>query len=851
MQGSTTVDRYHNMCSLPPLLTHCSTHWPWYNIQTLMPLLYKHTGALRVGDVHRFVLTYTPEDPLASLGSQLHVRVKNIENVLMNSAHIAGPYMLYCDIRSSEYHHNKPCFITADQPVYESNLLPGNSLVHALTLHRLQDKYVWIVDIISQIVFSTSAEINFEFIMASDLQNIHKNHSDLKNGNFTPNTLSIQHLTTLDIWNKPPRSLTDPIHLVILTHGLHSNASADMFYIKEQIEAMSKQTGENIVIRAYLGNACKTERGVKYLGRRLAEFVANESLEGLNDKAEKISFISHSLGGPVQTFAVSYINFNYPEFFTKIQPENFITLASPLLGISNENPAYVKVFLKFGIVGKTGQDLNLDGMQPLLLLLPSEPTRKILKRFKRRTVYANVLNDGIVPLRTSALLYLDWKALTKVYAALNIHGTNPPETKQEERRDEQDAGMRVPTESSEISDNIYISKPAENTEDRTSEIPVNLRNELTQQRLNGNDNNDDDDDHEYTYGISDILGGIRSRVQSTIGYCIPNLQAPKTTHKYSYFQTEDDEIDGSVSAGSGNGVQGGNTTTDRIKEVMTSIPKSSVITSLKKVILPPSPSTKYINDPKSRYDVILHDKIYTPDMIPKKHTLLSKNVIISQLEQNKRHRYFEEKIARRWHQGMSWRKVLVYLQPDAHNNMVVRRRFSNAYGWQVIDHLVEEHFGEKSFKGEDVYKWKITSRQDKFVELDETELDELNGKFKKVMGKEYVKEAKKHGVSNDTADTPTPTPTPTSTDMGTPEQGENYGKWLNESTSGYYDGPTGVFNTVNEEMLAWKKTIMDGVGVSGADPYPNPGPEGGEDEGEGEDIGVGADIAEMVAMRNS
>lgn len=54
----------------------------------------------------------------------------------------------------------------------------------------------------------------------------------------------------------------------------------------------------------------------------------------------------------------------------------------------------------------------------------------------------------------------------------------------------------------------------------------------------------------------------------------------------------------------------------------------------------------------------------------------------------------EEKIARAYHADMAWRKVLVSLEPDAHNNMIVRRMFANAYGWPVVRHVVETHFGE-------------------------------------------------------------------------------------------------------------------------------------------------------------
>lgn len=56
----------------------------------------------------------------------------------------------------------------------------------------------------------------------------------------------------------------------------------------------------------------------------------------------------------------------------------------------------------------------------------------------------------------------------------------------------------------------------------------------------------------------------------------------------------------------------------------------------------------------------------------------------------------EEKIARAYHRDMPWRKVLVRLEPDAHNNIIVRRPFTNAYGWAVIKHLVDTHFAHSN-----------------------------------------------------------------------------------------------------------------------------------------------------------
>jgi len=56
----------------------------------------------------------------------------------------------------------------------------------------------------------------------------------------------------------------------------------------------------------------------------------------------------------------------------------------------------------------------------------------------------------------------------------------------------------------------------------------------------------------------------------------------------------------------------------------------------------------------------------------------------------------EEKIARGYHRDLSWRKVLVKLEPDAHNNIFVRRMFVNAYGWPVVKHLVDAHFSDSA-----------------------------------------------------------------------------------------------------------------------------------------------------------
>ncbi|GME74031.1 unnamed protein product [Ambrosiozyma monospora] len=694
--------------------------------------LYRSHHSIKIGGTHRFIITYIPqnnegkdedhEQSLDFLNQSLFVKIKNVEFLPLRAAYIAGPYVLYVDICSEDYHSDKPCFITADQPKYDPNLAAGQSICAELSLHTLKEKYVWVVDVQSQILFSTSNDVHYEIMVGLDQDKLHRHNFGDSTGKFS-SKLDVQFIPTVDLWNKPPPFQNDNVHLVVLTHGLHSNSTADMFYLKEKIEQMSEKTGDNICVRAYTGNVCKTERGIKYLGRRVAEWLIHEVTPTLN--ISKISFIAHSLGGPTQTFAISYIQHNYPNFFDSYQLENLIYLASPLLGISNENPAYVKMALSFGIVGKTGMDLNLQGSKPLLLLLPSDNTRKVLKKFKRRTLYANTLNDGIVPLRTSALVFLDWKGLGKVYEALKAQNSLNP-------------------------DALPITAPSSNN--GVAEIPSNMENrdrgsqEHDRQQANNHTQSSEDDN----FGLDDISNTIKNKllypVQNVLGYYVPLLQPTpvKKSKKYVRYQTRTDEaasIDSNADSDKNNSdsqlkdpaqstsmvkndpsLQSKVTTIGSIfknkqssneskfnkaAEKMVKIPHTNVIESMTNVLLQPTPPMKFLMDPNSRKNVILHDKIYKPDSIPRRTLPRTTTTMLDSLDPGKRHKILEERIARRWHKGMTWRKVLVNLLPDAHNNMVVRRKFANAYGWPVIDHLVEEHFGEKAFKGEDYanYEW--------------------------------------------------------------------------------------------------------------------------------------------------
>nr|CAG8531995.1 8372_t:CDS:2 [Entrophospora candida] len=118
-------------------------------------------------------------------------------------------------------------------------------------------------------------------------------------------------------------------------------------------------------------------------------------------------------------------------------------------------------------------------------------------------------------------------------------------------------------------------------------------------------------------------------------------------------------------------------------DVPVSFRSSSLHFHVRISLSPPDVSSDHIDRSiKNSYSSILHDKIYTPDEISSQF-LSSSN--------DNDNNSIEEKIARCWHSDMSWRKVILYIEGDAHTNVVVRRKWLNVAGWKVIQHLLDQH----------------------------------------------------------------------------------------------------------------------------------------------------------------
>lgn len=873
---------------------------------------------------------------------------------------------------------------------------------------REDDRSVtWIIEIASQILFSNSAAVHFEVLVGRDERSLELGFAAVAgHGHGAPGQL-LDHKDkgrthqanpqkgvyskavklvcedTEALWDKPTlpkkedihngkrredrkskestRKSEDvggrkdekpmkkkKIHLVVLTHGLHSNIGADMLYLKESIDATVKQarldarkrkaaykaeqrkkagtqadpqasqtsdektsdnpdattaplTGgqeelqdndddgsddeEQTIVRGFTGNAVRTERGIQYLGKRLAKFVLHftypdqpflpvkksmsraftdsfkststkESRDGLpahngssihkdsdqHDRKEdlpytftSISFVGHSLGGLIQTYAVAYIQKHAPHFFTQIQPINFICMASPLLGLSNENPMYVKFALDFGLVGRTGQDLGLTwraptlaksgwsnlvngfggggdknekekeadpGAKPLLRILPTGPAHTVLRMFRNRTVYANVVNDGIVPLRTSCLLFLDWRGLGKVDKARRDNGligtmaewgwaeltgaNSLPKTARygdlapDDNAEDEDSGTNTPTQHGQ---GETVPQPAEDTttdDNRSStrsatssaepETAQSAGIEEQERKVSGASSRSGDEDGGG--GFFDNFMSFLRPGKST--------QSKKVTKALRRGQTMSPSPTGSVrSKTRGRANSGADHHSDRRSIISrgstdnptmlhphsevnkgsqkkrpgasrgfssatdaVAPPRTSIFESASDILHPPIPSTTWLTDPSSRSRTIFHDRVYHPEDIPppptaRRPTLgrslsglavrsfssdsislrssfskdkslepntnpdTSNSALSPSSPQEARKESIsegsmkvEEKIARAYHRDLSWRKVLVRLEPDAHNNMIVRRMFANAYGWPVVKHLCDTHFAD-------------------------------------------------------------------------------------------------------------------------------------------------------------
>jgi len=204
-------------------------------------------------------------------------------------------------------------------------------------------------------------------------------------------------------------------HLVVLVHGLWGNPG-HLAQVRNTLA--QKRAGEGLYV--FLPKTNKdnfTYDGIEVGAERITNEIEQkiEELRAAGSKLSKISVAGYSLGGLVARYTVGLL---YTRgVFGTLQPMNFTTFATPHLGVRTPQAGYRAQtwnFLGSRTLSTSGQQMFLvdnfrDTGRPLLAILadPSSIFVRGLSMFKRKSVYANTLNDRSVPYYTSAISRVD------------------------------------------------------------------------------------------------------------------------------------------------------------------------------------------------------------------------------------------------------------------------------------------------------------------------------------------------------------------------------------------------------------------------------------------------------------
>lgn len=197
-------------------------------------------------------------------------------------------------------------------------------------------------------------------------------------------------------------------HLFVLIHGLWGNHD----HMKSLMEVYGKQFGNSeMVFFSPSENAFfKTFDGIEIIGYRTLLEIYQFITCFKDGPITKISVLGYSMGGLVARFVLGKMFGEYHDLFEGIEPQIFITMATPHLGVQFYNPrgSFLKGLLQFGmriigcnIIGKSGRELFVvNKHNDILVKITKGEYLNALRKFKWRIAFANVNNDRTVSFYT-------------------------------------------------------------------------------------------------------------------------------------------------------------------------------------------------------------------------------------------------------------------------------------------------------------------------------------------------------------------------------------------------------------------------------------------------------------------
>ncbi|KAJ2904227.1 DUF676-domain-containing protein [Zalerion maritima] len=208
---------------------------------------------------------------------------------------------------------------------------------------------------------------------------------------------------------------TNAEHLCVLVHGLWGNPNHMASIAKHMREKYSEDKLHLLIAKRNAGSF--TYDGIELGGERVVTEIEEEleEIERRGGKIKKLSIVGYSLGGLVARYAVGLLFSK--GILDQLEPVNFTTFASPHLGVRTPLRGYhnhVWNVLGARTLSESGRQLFTvdkfrDTGRPLLAVMADPKSIFVsgLRKFKRRTLYANCIRDRSAAYYTTCIAKTD------------------------------------------------------------------------------------------------------------------------------------------------------------------------------------------------------------------------------------------------------------------------------------------------------------------------------------------------------------------------------------------------------------------------------------------------------------